>query len=76
LGTTGAGKKRLCCADAKYSQKNVNTSVALEAKVPGGDVVKVPAASVAVTATLRKKVQFNRPLDMRAKKQRQDDCEV
>jgi hypothetical protein len=35
----------------------VKTSVALEAKALGGDGVEVPAALVAVTAKLRKKVE-------------------
>jgi hypothetical protein len=36
----------------KRDQKNVKTSVALEAKPLGGDEVEVPEALVAVTAAL------------------------
>jgi hypothetical protein len=49
----------------KKAKRNANTSVALEAL--GGDGVEVPAALVAATATLPKKVQSSRAFGARAK---------
>jgi hypothetical protein len=49
----------------KKAKRNVSTSAALEAL--GGDGVEVPAALVAATAALPKKVQSSRALDARAK---------
>jgi hypothetical protein len=52
-GAIGAGQKSLAAQALKRDQKNIKTSVALEAKVLGGDGFEFPAALVAVTASLR-----------------------
>ena len=43
----------------KRDQKNLKTSVALEAQLLGGDGAEVPAALVAVTATPRKMAKLS-----------------
>jgi hypothetical protein len=59
VGSHRSRSKEPALRGRKKDQKNVKTSVALEAKALGGDGVEVPAAVVAVAVTLRKMAKLS-----------------